>query len=452
MFRNIPRMLGMSILAATLLQAPAWAQDVTARLGQLREFSYLAANGTLAELKKLKPQVEQWPQRDQATYYSVLSKVTRTADRTLSLRAVAEQERIGRLLDDDSIIANSLLDRSYLYSALDDREAASKHLEQARQLADQTSDFALQAKVMLTVGQEEIQRGNGRKGLEYIDHAVALADRSDQPIAQFMALRARAYALNGLAGGSQEALKSIDVLKAKAALIPLDGPMVRARYAEWEIAESAGQVARARDALNDVVAWLQKHRMDEDVPELQVTLADMSLKSQDYVEALSLSRESKKAALATGNAEMAEISQFNEGIALIYLGQLDAGREAIEAVNIEMMDADALSEYARALDYVGLKELALQVYARARRKAQDASTVQSQLQKKEREDEELLRQKDENSKERRNQSKLRLAWSVAAVLAAAALLAVAFLYRKLRAANVRLKNSAAAAGAGDHKP
>ncbi len=441
MFCTIPRMLGMSLLATALFQSSAWGQDVSARLGQLREFSYLATNGTLAELQKLKPQVGQWPQRDQATYYSVLSKVTRGSDRGLSLQAVAEEERIGHQLDDETIIANSLLDRSYLFSALDDREAASKNLEMARQLADQTSDFALQAKVILTVGQNEIRQGNGRKGLEFIDRAVALADKSGQPIAQFMALRARAYALNGLAGGSQEALKSIDVLKAKAALIPLDGPVIRARYAEWEIAESAGQVARAREALNDVVAWLQKHHMDEDVPELQVTLADMSLKSQDYREALSLSRESKKAALATGNTEMAEISQFNEGIALIYLGQLDAGREAIEAVNIEMMDADALSEYARALDYVGLKELSLQVYARARRKAQEASTAQSQLQKKEREDEELLRRNDENTRELRNQSKLRLAWSVAAALAAAALLAVAFLYRKLRAANVRLKNS-----------
>jgi len=441
MFCNIPRVLRMSILAAAVAQPLAWGQDVTARLGQLREFSYLATNGTLAELQKLKPQVAQWPQRDQATYYSVLSKVTRTSDRATSLKAVAEEERIGHQLDDESIIANSLLDRSYLFSALEDREAASKNLELARQLAEQTSDFALQAKVILTVGQDEIRRGNGRKGLEYIDSAVALADKSGQPIAQFMALRARAYALNGLAGGSQEALKSIDVLKAKAALIPLDGPMIRARYAEWEIAESAGQVARAREALNDVVAWLQKHHMDDDVPELQVTLADMSLKSQDYKEALALSQESKKAALASGNTEMAEISQFNEGIALIYLGQLEAGRDAIEAVNIEMMDADALSEYARALDYVGLKELALQVYARAGRKAQDASTTQSQLQKKEREDEELLRQKDENTKDLRNQSKLRLAWSVAAALAAVALLAVAFLYRKLRAANVRLKNS-----------
>lgn len=441
MFCNISRMLSMPLLAAMLFQAPAWAQDVSARLGQLREFSYLASSSTLAELQKLKAQVGQWPQRDQATYYSVLSKVTRSSDRATSLQAVAEQERIGRLLDDETIIANSLLDRSYLFSALDDRDAASKNLEMARQLAEQTSDYALQAKVLLTVGQDEIRQGNGRKGLDYIDRAVALADKSGQPLAQFMALRARVYALNGLAGGSQEALKSIDVLKAKAELIPLDGPLIRARYAEWEIAESAGQVARARDALNDVVAWLQKHRMDEDVPELQVTLADMSLKSQDYKEALSLSQESKKAALATGNTEMAEISQFNEGIALIYLGRLDAGREAIEAVNIEMMDADALSEYARALEYVGLKELALQVYARARRKALDASTAQSQLQKKEREDEELLRQKDEHSKELRNQSKLRLAWSVAAALAAAALLAVVFLYRKLRAANVKLKNS-----------
>jgi hypothetical protein len=431
----------MSLLAAALIHSLAWGQDVSARLGQLREFSYLATNGTLAELQKLKPQVGQWPQRDQATYYSVLSKVTRTSDRALSLQAVAEEERIGRQLDDESIIANSLLDRSYLFSALEDREAASKNLEMARQLAEQTSDYALQAKVILTVGQDEIRRGNGRKGLEYIDRAVALADKSGHPIAQFMALRARAYALNGLAGGSQEALKSVDVLKAKAALIPLDGPMIRARYAEWEIAESAGQVARARDALNDVVAWLQKHHMDEDVPELQVTLADMSLKSQEYKEALSLSRESKKAALATGNTEMAEISQFNEGIALIYLGQLDAGRAAIEAVNIEMMDADALSEYARALDYVGMKELALQVYARARRKALDASTAQSELQKKEREDEELLREKDETSKELRNERKLRLAWSVAAALAAAAILLVAFLYRKLRVANVRLRNS-----------
>lgn len=441
MFYKIPRMLGMSLLAATLGQPPAWGQDMSARLGQLREFSYLATNSTLAELQKLKPQVGQWPQRDQATYYSVLSKVTRTTDRAASLQAVAEEERIGRQLDDESIIANSLLDRSYLFSALDDREAASKNLEMARQLAEQTSDFALQAKVILTVGQDEIRRGNGRKGLEYIDQAVALADKSGQPITQFMALRARAYALNGLAGGSQEALKSIDVLKAKAALIPLDGPVIRARYAEWEIAESAGQLARARDALNDVVAWLRKHHMDEDVPELQVTLADMSLKSQDYKDALSLSRESKRAALATRNTEMAEISQFNEGIALIYLGQLDAGREAIEAVNIELMDADALSEYARALDYVGQKELALQVYARARRKAQEASTAQSELQKKEREDEELLREKDESAKERRNEKKLRLAWSVAAALAAAALVLLVLLFRKLRVANARLKNA-----------
>ncbi len=442
------RSLGTSVLVAGLIQLPAQGQEAPtprARLAQLREYSYLATNGTLAELRKLKPQLAQWSQRDQAAYYSLLSNVVYRTDRPTALQAAEAEESIGHQLDDDSIVANSLLDRSYVYSTLGEKDTATRYVEQARQLAEQTSDYALQARVIITAGQNEIQQGNGRKGLEYIERAVGLADKSGQSITQFMALRAKAYALNGLAGGSQEALKAIDVLKAKAASMPLDGPVIRARYAEWEIAESAGQIARARDALNDVVAWLQKHHMNEDVPEMQVTLADMSLKSQDYKDALALSREAKKAALAAGNTEIADISQFNEGIALIYLGQTDAGRETIESVNIETIDAEALSEYARALDYVGLKELALQVYASATRKSLDAGTARAQAEKKNREDEELLRRKDEEAKEQRNQEKLHRAWTVAGVLAVLGVLLVAFMYRQLRAARVKLKKFDSAA-------
>ncbi|MTW13165.1 hypothetical protein GM658_21400 [Pseudoduganella eburnea] len=443
MFRKFVRLFGVSILATGLIQPPAMGQDAPtprARLAQLREFSYLARNNTLAELRKLKPQLGQWSQRDQASYYSLLSNVVFRSERASALQAAEAEELIGHQLDDDAIVANSLLDRSYVYSTLGEQETAAKYVEQARQLADQTGDTALQARIITTAGQNEIRQGNGRKGLEYIDHAVALADKSGQAVTQFMALRARAYALNGLAGGSQEALKAIDVLKAKAASIPLEGPAIRARYAEWQIAEDAGQLARAKEALGDVVAWLQKHHMLEEVPEMQVTLADMSLKSQDYKQALVMSRESKRGALAAGNSEIAELSQFNEGIALIYLGQTDAGREAIEAVNIEIIDAEALSEYARALDYVGLKELALQVYASATRKSLDAGTAQAQVTKKNREDEELLRQKDEEAKDLRNQEKLRRAWSVAAALAVLGVLLVAFMYRQLRTARSRLKN------------
>jgi len=442
MFCKLLRLLGVSLLAAGLSQSPALGQEAStprARLGQLREFSYLATNGTLAELRKLKPQVAQWSQRDQAAYYSLLSNVVYRTDRATALQAAAAEEEIGHQLDDDSIVANSLLDRSYVYNTLGERDTATRNVEQARQLAEQTSDLGLQARVILTAGQNEIRQGNVRKGLDYIEQGVQLANKSGQALTQFMALRARAYALNGLAGGSQQALKAIDELKAKAATIPFDGPAIRARYAEWEIAESAGQIARAREALNDVVAWLQKHHMNEDVPELQVTLADMSLKSQDYKQALLMSRESKKGALAAGDSEIADISQFNEGIALIYLGQTDAGRAAIEAVNIETIDADALSEYARALDYVGLKELALQVYASATRKSLEAGTAQAQLQKKNREEEELLRQKDEDARELRNQEKLRRAWTVAAALAILGVALVAFMYRQLRNARARLK-------------
>lgn len=442
MFCKLPRMLAVSLLAAGLSQSPALGQEAStprARLGQLREFSYLGTNYTLAEMRKLKPQLAQWSQRDQAAYYSLLSNAVYKTDRATALQAAEAEELIGHQLDDDSIVANSLLDRSYVYSTLGEKDTATRFVEQARQLAEQTSDLALQARVILSAGQNETRQGNLRKGLEYINRGVELAEKSGQPITQFMALRARVYALNGLAGGSQEALKAIDALKAKALTIPLDGPAIRARYAEWEIAEGAGQIARAKEALNDVVAWLQKHHMNEDVPELQVTLADMSLKSQDYRQALLMSRESKKGALAAGNSEIADISQFNEGIALIYLGQTEAGREAIEAVNIETIDAEALSEYARALDYVGLKELALQVYASATRKSLDAGAAQAQAQKKNREDEELLRQKDENARELHNQEKLRRAWTVAVALAVFGALLVAFMYRQLRAARVRLK-------------
>ncbi|WP_028104366.1 hypothetical protein [Pseudoduganella violaceinigra] len=448
MHRIFLRMLGTTILTVGLFQAPALAQEASprARLGQLWENSYLAANATLAELQKLKPQVAKWPPHEQAVYFSLLSKVTRETDGAAAMKAVDEEERIGKELGDDSVIANSLLDRAFVHTSQGEEEEATRKLEQARQLAEQTTDPAIQAKVTIAVGNDEIRHGNGRKGLEYIDRAVALADTSGQVVIQFMALRARAYALSGLAGEGQRALKAVEQLKAKAAAIPLEGALTRARYAEWQIAEEAGQIARSREALIEVVAWLQKHHMDEMVPEMQVVLADMSLKSHDYQEALALSRESKKAGVAAGNAEIAEISQFNEGIALLYLGQLDAGRDAIEAVNIEMMDADALLEYARALEYVGLKELALQVYARATRKSLDASNAKAQLQKKRREDEERLREKDESAKEQRFLGKLRVAWSLVAVLAAVALAAVVFLIRRLRAANIRLKNSDTAAG------
>lgn len=449
MFRKLTCCLGTSILAAGLLHLPAQGQDALtpqARLGQLREYSYLAPKATLADLQKLKVQAARWPQAEQATYYSLLSNVIRSSDRAAALQAAQEEELIGRQLGDDSIVANSLLDRSFVHATVGEDEEATRDVEQARELAGRTSDPVIQAKATITAGKDEIRQGNGRKGLELINRAVQLADASGQAIIQLMALRARAYALNDLAGGSEEALKAIEALKAKAAAIPFDGPMARARLAEYQIAYDAGQLARARDALTEVLAWLQKHHMNESVPDMQVSLADLSLRSQDYREALRLSRESKKAAQAADDPMSVELSQFNEGIALIYLGQLEAGRAAIEATNEEFIDADALFEYARALDYVGEKEFALKVYARASRKTQDANAAKSQLQKKNRESEERLREKDESVKESRNREKLRLAWSAVAALAAAALLAVAFLYRKLRLANARLKNSNIAAG------
>jgi hypothetical protein len=447
MYRKLSSLVSTSILAAGL--SSAQAQEALApqdRLGQLREYSYLAPNATLAELQKLKLQAGKWPQRDQAAYYSLLSNVIRSTDRAAALQAAEEEEHIGRQLGDDAIVANSLLDRSFIHATRGEDEAATRAVEQARELAFQTSDLVVQAKTVITAGRDDIRQGNARRGLEQINRAVKLADASGQAIIQFMALRARAYALNDLAGGSEEALRAIEELKAKAAAIPFDGPMARARLAEYQIAYDAGQLARSREALTEVLSWLQKHHMDEAVPDMQVSLADLSLRSQDYKEALRLSRESKKAAQAADDPLSVELSQFNEGIALIYLGQLEAGRHAIEATNEEFIDADALFEYARALDYVGEKEFALKVYARASRKAQEAKAAKDLLQKKNRENEERLREQDENVKASRNEEKLRFAWSAAAALAAVALLAVAFLYRKLRLANARLKNSDMSAG------
>ncbi|WP_342118032.1 hypothetical protein [Pseudoduganella sp. OTU4001] len=442
MFRNLPRRLGAAILAAVLSHAPAWAQDVAAqhgRLDQLREFSYLAPSHTLAELRKLKPQVGQWPQRDQAAYYSLLSNVLRGTDSGAALQAAETEERIGRQLGDESIVANSLLDRAYVKSVQGEDEAATLALAMAHQMAQQTKDLAMQAKTTITSGQDAIRQGNGRKGLEHMDRAVTLANASNQPVIQFMALRARALALSGLAGEGQQALKAVDALKAKAAAIPLDGIAIRASYTEWQIADEAGQLARARSALAEVVAWLQKHRMNEMVPRLQVSLADFSLRSQDYKEALRLSRESKQAGHAAGDTLAIETSQFNEGIALIYLGQLEEGRSIVEAANFDYIDAEALLEYARALDYVGQKEFALKVFARASRKLQDDTSAEAQLQKKNRENEELLRQKDDKAKDLRNAENVQRIWSMVAAVGVLVLLVLAFLSRKLWLANLKLK-------------
>ncbi|XLZ70536.1 hypothetical protein ABT364_00820 [Massilia sp. SR12] len=444
MCRNLTRWFSASILAVGLCHLAAQAQDVSAlrnRLGQLREHSYLAPKATLAELQKLRPQVAKWPQSEQARYFSLVSNTAREVDSKLALAAAAEEERIGRALGDDAIVASSLVDRVYVQSSMDDMGEVSKNVALAFELAGKTNDPAILVKTTITAGQDEIRRGNGRKGLEYIDRAVALANSSGQAILQFAALRARAYALSGLAGRGPEALKAIDELKAKAGAIPFDGPATRARLAEYQIADDAGQLARAREALTDVVIALQKRHMEELVPDLQVTLADLSLRTQDYREALRLSRESKVAARAIDDTMSAEISQFNEGIALIYMGQLEEGRAAIEASNEEFIDAEALFEYARALDYVGQKEFALKVYARATRKAGAASAAKAQQQKESHEKEELLRRAEENLKESHNQSKLQRAWSVAAALALLGLAVVAYMFRKLRAANARLEKS-----------
>lgn len=446
MCRNLTRWFSASLLAAGLCHLAAQAQDVSTlrnRLGQLREHSYLAPKATIAELEKLKPQVAKWPQAEQARYFSLLSNAAREVDSKLALAAAGEEERIGRELGDDAILASSLVDRVYVLSSMDEMGEVSKNVALAHELASKTSDPAILVKTTITMGQDEIRRGNGHKGLEYIDRAVVLANSSGQAILQFTALRARAYALSGLAGRGQEALTAIDALKAKAGAIPFDGPVTRARLAEYQIADDAGQLARAREALTDVVLALQKRRMEELVPDLQVTLADLSLRTQDYPEALRLSRESKAAARAIDDVQSVEISQFNEGIALIYMGQLEEGRAAIEASNEEFIDAEALFEYARALDYVGQKEFALKVYARATRKAAAASAAKARQQKEEHEKEELLRRAEENLKESRNQSRLQRAWAVAAALALLGLAGVAFTFRKLRAANARLEKNKA---------
>lgn len=446
MCRNLTRWFGVSILAVGLCHLAAQAQDASAlrsRLGQLREHSYLAPKATIAELEKLKPHVGKWPQSEQARYFSLLSNAAREVDSKLALAAANEEERIGRELGDDAIVASSLVDRVYVLSSMDEMGEVSKNVALAHELAGKTRDAAILVKTTITMGQDEIRRGNGRKGLEYIDRAVALANESGQALLQFTALRARAYALSGLAGRGPEALLAIDALKAKAGAIPFDGPVTRARLAEYQIADDAGQLARAREALTDVVLALQKRRMEELVPDLQVTLADLSLRTQDYPEALRLSRESKAAARAIDDVQSVEISQFNEGIALIYMGQLEEGRAAIEASNEEFIDAEALFEYARALDYVGQKEFALKVYARATRKAAAANAAKARQQKEEHEKEELLRRAEENLKESHNQSRLQRAWAVAAALALLGLAGVAFMFRKLRAANARLEKSKA---------
>lgn len=433
----------------------ASADTFDTALAPLRERLYVSPTGITPRLLELQARYQNASPRQRARLLVQLSRAQLYAgDAQASLRSGEQIEALGRQQHDAAIVCMGMLARVYALYVSSDVTGSHALAREAARFAATVDDLPLRVQAMLTVGQAEAESGDPAQALRTIRQAVASARSAADSEPLFRALRFLALS-EAQAGDFAAALRTTDEMALIAANSAYQERMVVAKATEFTVASSAGQPDRALDALQAKVVLIRALGLDDILLGSLIDLADLNLKRKRFATALKLSGEALRLATAKssprfrtaadfkwGPAAIVQTSrfrttaEFNWGLASIYLGQVSAGKVAVEHALASWYDPDitaVLREYGAALVQAGDAGGAMLVFNRAAElSGADAFKKIYERENKQHEIDALTRQYELRAVELLRQQEQRRFWWLLAAVSALAFIVVAILYGRLR--------------------
>jgi diguanylate cyclase (GGDEF)-like protein len=439
--------VGIVWLASTLLSAPAAAQpSLDAQLAVVTERAYVAPREALHTLAKLQAANAPLSPRLQALVVEQSSHAKFYAkDFAGALQDGLALEALGKQQGDASAECLGLLSQTYAYWMMGKIQTAYALSRRAEQFPLSTVSTTVRVKALLTRAQLESEEHQAQAALHTVDEALELGRKSRDPDLLFMATKAQASAALA-AGDIRLAMAAADRLVALGDNSRYRERLVRAKAVEYAVASAAGQTARASQAMIERIALMRELHLDEVLGRTLVDYSDLQLKSNRYADAATLSGQALQLESVLAEETLASRAHFNHAIAIIHLGKLVEGKAEVERLFTSTRQrghlAAYLPQYVVALAQAGDVDASVQAGA-LQQQMESEATLQHAKEGEKAQDQidALARESRVKTLEAANERAQRNGWLVAAVTAAAGLIGMLFLYRRLRLSNRLLEGS-----------
>jgi diguanylate cyclase (GGDEF)-like protein len=449
------------LLALLLVLRPVLAQPAPdQRIVESRELVRFDPAKVLAQLLEPQPQMSVVAPRTQAERLVLISLAHGRLHQADAALATAEQViAYGKSLHDDVILAEGMLAKAVVLDMQEKPEDARPQGQAAERLAFTTDSQALQARVLIANGQFDSYQGNFLSAMGKLQKAIDLArQQKEDPTLPAKALKAL-ITLYLQTKDRGKAIATLAELAAETSKLSSAELTIEFKNLEFRVNSAFGEPAQARQALVDSLVLIRARGFVRALVGPLVNLSDSYLRGGDYAQAARYAAEALSAAIANKSAFGEAKARINLGHAYLGLGRVAEGRATFDAgiAHIEKLDDKpelqaALLEYGQALERAGEMGGAVKAYHRERAISNELFEAQQrksllelqqkyEMEKKERQIELLKKEnliKDADIEHHRLQQ--RLWWLLAAVLAVTAAV-VGMLYRRVRYANARLKES-----------
>lgn len=451
---------GRVLLAACcLLSSLAFAQEgsLDGRLAELRESGRYIPPKTLVTLVGMAPEMRTATPAQVGEYLDLLSAARRgTGDKTGAIKTADDMLALGRVHNDNVIIAKGLLAKAYGVFLLSDLAGSHKLAWEAERVASQTSDIPLRIRAIITSGQSYAEEGNFPAALNKLQAAVKLAREYGQPLQMVISLNSLAV----MYGQIKEYDKGFEALAEAytfAEKLNSPGRLSVLKGTEYGLAVESEQPKRALRALLEGLAYQRQLGADHLVAGSLVDLSDSYLKQKDYAKSYAYGIQALEAGKRVSDEGTVATANVNIGQALLGMGRRAEGKRYFEAglawyekQNDKPEVQAVLLEYGGALERAGDMAGAVQAYHRERaisnelfEERRQKGTLELQekyeAEKRGRQIELLSRDNQLKTTEIENRRLNQRIWWLLVVVFAMASVIVGILYRKVRHANAQLQ-------------
>ena len=356
----------------------------------------------------------------------------------------------------DVALAKGMLNKAYISFALNERRTSHLLAFEAEKIANRTQDLPVRVQATISAGQSWAEEGNFPAALAKLQAAVEMARLGASQTDLAAALNALTLLYTQMRE-YDKGFKVLGELLAVAGKLESPGRLAQAKNTEYGLALDANQPRRGQRALLDALALERQLGARAMVAPTLVNLSDSYLKQGDFHSALRYANEAITAARSISNDQVEATARLNIGQALIGLGRHEEGKLSVETGlayyelmnNLPDMQA-VLLEYGVVLEKAGDMKAAVTAYHRERKISNQLFEKQRQkavyelqekyeTEKKQRQIELLSRENQVKSAELDNRRLQQRVWWLLALVMALAAVIVGMLYRKVRHANVQLK-------------
>ena len=426
-------------------------------LSAVRDDGRFVPARALQRLQEVETQARSAPLPVRAEFLTQLSNARmRLGQNDIAMQLAEELIAYARQNKSDVALAKGMLNKAYITFARNERRASHLLAFEAEKIANRTDDLTVRVQATISAGQSWAEEGNFPFALAKLQAAVDLARQSKSPSSLAAALNALTLLYTQMRE-YDKGFEVLDELLAVSGTLASPGRMAQAKNTEYGLALDAQQPQRGQRALLAALALERQLGARAMVAVTLVNLSDSYLKEGDYAQTLRYANEAITAARLVNDEQVEATARLNIGQALIGQGRLQEGKQSVatglayyeRTANQPEMQA-VLLEYGMALEKAGdmkgavtayhrERKISSQLFEQQRQKAVYELQEKYQTEKKQRQIELLSRENQVKSAELDNRRLQQRVWWLLALVMALAAVIVSLLYRKVRHANVQLK-------------